>query len=114
MVRGYDVDLVSILRIHAEFCVVLAGILGLIIIFITSESCCSSLTRNFDMQEKNVKSDEVDGKVGRVYMPKQDVDSIVLSKPKVRVQKNCASTEAVCNLYRTLEVRQKFDSHNGM
>ncbi|GMH45937.1 hypothetical protein BSKO_13901 [Bryopsis sp. KO-2023] len=33
-------------------------------------------------KEKNVKMDLVDGKVGRVYMPKQDVDSIVLAKPK--------------------------------
>lgn len=34
------------------------------------------------LQEKNVGSDLLDGKVGRIYMPKQKVDSMALAKPK--------------------------------
>lgn len=34
------------------------------------------------MQEKNVGSDNLDGKVGRIYMPKQTVDTMALAKPK--------------------------------
>lgn len=33
-------------------------------------------------KEKNVSSDSLDGKVGRIYMPKQKVDTMALSKPK--------------------------------
>mmetsp|Transcript_15904 Transcript_15904/g.27410 ORF Transcript_15904/g.27410 Transcript_15904/m.27410 type:complete len:343 (+) Transcript_15904:180-1208(+) len=33
-------------------------------------------------KEKNVSSDMMDGKVGRIYMPKQKVDTIALSRPK--------------------------------
>ncbi|GAB4822405.1 hypothetical protein N2152v2_009451 [Parachlorella kessleri] len=33
-------------------------------------------------KEKNVGADELDGKVGRIYMPKQDVDNIALRKMK--------------------------------
>lgn len=33
-------------------------------------------------KEKNVGSDALDGKVGRIYMPKQKVDTMALSKPK--------------------------------
>lgn len=34
------------------------------------------------LQEKNVGSDMLDGKVGRIYMPKQDVATLGLSKMK--------------------------------
>lgn len=34
------------------------------------------------VQEKNVGTDLLDGKVGRIYMPKQQVDSMALAKPK--------------------------------
>uniref|UniRef100_A0A7S0R6A6 Ribosome production factor 2 homolog n=1 Tax=Chlamydomonas leiostraca TaxID=1034604 RepID=A0A7S0R6A6_9CHLO len=33
-------------------------------------------------KEKNVGSDLLDGKVGRIYMPKQTVDTMALAKPK--------------------------------
>jgi hypothetical protein len=33
-------------------------------------------------QEKNVHSDMLEGRVGRIYMPKQKVDSMALSKMK--------------------------------
>lgn len=33
-------------------------------------------------QEKNVGSDTLDGKVGRIYMPKQKVDKVALAKMK--------------------------------
>ena len=33
-------------------------------------------------KQKNVSGDMLDGKVGRIYMPKQDVDSIALNKMK--------------------------------
>lgn len=46
-------------------------------------SAKSSLRKALCPQEKNVKGDMLDGKIGRVYMPRQDVDSIVLAKPKV-------------------------------
>lgn len=36
------------------------------------------------LQEKNVSSDLLDGKVGRIYMPRQDIDTIPLHKMKVR------------------------------
>jgi hypothetical protein len=36
------------------------------------------------LQEKNVGTDVLEGKVGRIYMPKQDVDNIALRKMKVR------------------------------
>ena len=35
------------------------------------------------LQVKNVGSDEVEGKVGRIYMPAQDVGSMALHKMKV-------------------------------
>ncbi len=34
------------------------------------------------VQEKNVSSDSLAGKVGRIYMPKQQVDTMALAKPK--------------------------------
>lgn len=34
------------------------------------------------MQEKNVGSDMLDGKVGRMYIPKQDVGTVALKKMK--------------------------------
>jgi hypothetical protein len=36
------------------------------------------------LQVKNVGSDELEGKVGRIYMPAQDVGSMALHKMKVR------------------------------
>ena len=38
--------------------------------------------RAFCLQVKNVGSDVLEGKVGRIYMPKQDVDGMALAKPK--------------------------------
>jgi ribosome production factor 2 len=37
---------------------------------------------DLELQEKNVGSDTLDGKVGRIYMPKQKVDTIALGKLK--------------------------------
>lgn len=34
------------------------------------------------LQEKNVSTDVLDGKIGRMYMPKQDVDTMALKKMK--------------------------------
>ncbi len=39
-----------------------------------------------DLQEKNVSFDSLEGKVGRVYMPKQDLNSMALNKMKVSHQ----------------------------
>lgn len=36
------------------------------------------------MQEKNVSTDMLEGKVGRMYMPTQDISSMALRKMKVR------------------------------
>jgi len=36
------------------------------------------------LQVKNVGSDELAGKVGRIYMPQQDIGSMALHKMKVR------------------------------
>ena len=36
-----------------------------------------------DLQEKNVSFDSLEGKVGHVYMPKQDLNSMALNKMKV-------------------------------
>lgn len=38
--------------------------------------CCRAV------QEKNIETDSVAGRVGRIYMPKQTVDGIALAKPK--------------------------------
>lgn len=35
------------------------------------------------LQEKNVGYDSLEGKVGRIYMPKQDLNSMALNKMKV-------------------------------
>ena len=35
------------------------------------------------LQEKNVSFDSLEGKVGRIYMPKQDLNSMALNKMKV-------------------------------
>jgi hypothetical protein len=37
-----------------------------------------------DAQEKNVSADLLDGRVGRIYMPKQDVGGMALHKMKAR------------------------------
>lgn len=44
-------------------------------------------------KEKNVAGDNIEGKVGRMYMPKQKVDSMALAKPKgtKRERRNAAS-----------------------
>jgi ribosome production factor 2 len=34
------------------------------------------------LQEKNVGSEMLKGKVGRIYMPRQEVDMMALAKPK--------------------------------
>ena len=41
------------------------------------------ITYVIDLQEKNVSFDSLEGKVGRVYMPKQDLNSMALNKMKV-------------------------------
>ena len=38
------------------------------------------------LQEKNVSFDSLEGKVGRIYMPKQDLNSMALNKMKVSVR----------------------------
>ena len=40
---------------------------------------------NLLLQEKNVEFDNLAGKVGRIYMPKQDLNSISLNKMKVNL-----------------------------
>lgn len=35
------------------------------------------------LQEKHVGYDSLEGKVGRIYMPKQDLNSMALNKMKV-------------------------------
>jgi hypothetical protein len=50
---------------------------------------------------KNVGSDELEGKVGRIYMPTQDVASMALHKMKVRTVDFLGTgchTDAVCAL----------------
>ncbi|PSC75116.1 ribosome production factor 2-like protein [Micractinium conductrix] len=44
-------------------------------------------------KQKNVGSDMLDGKVGHIYMPKQDVDGMALAKPKgtKRVRREAAA-----------------------
>lgn len=37
-----------------------------------------------DVQEKNVRTEMLDGKVGRMYVPQQEVGSIATRKMKVR------------------------------
>ena len=47
------------------------------------------------LQEKNVGSDALEGKVGRIYMPKQDVGGMALAKPKgVKRERRQAAAEA--------------------
>lgn len=41
-------------------------------------ACCGVVY----LQEKNVGSDLLEGKVGRIYMPRQEVDKMALAKPK--------------------------------
>lgn len=45
------------------------------------------------MQEKNVESDMLEGRVGRIYMPKQAIDSVPQHKMKVsdRYEPPCTS-----------------------
>lgn len=59
-------------------------------------TCCA-------LQEKNVGSDVLDGKVGHIYMPKQDVDSIALAKPKgvKRERRQAAADAATAKKQRT-------------
>lgn len=46
-------------------------------------------------QQKNVGSDVLEGKVGRIYMPKQDVGTMALAKPKgVKRERRAAAAEA--------------------
>ena len=42
-------------------------------------TCCPAVS-----QVKNVSGDMLDGKVGRIYMPKQDLEGLALRKMKVR------------------------------
>jgi hypothetical protein len=46
-------------------------------------------------QEKNVGSDVLAGKVGRIYMPKQTIDTVALAKPKgLKRERRAAAAEA--------------------
>lgn len=46
-------------------------------------------------KQKNVGSDVLEGKVGRIYMPKQEVDKMALAKPKgVKRERRVAAAEA--------------------
>ncbi len=47
------------------------------------------------LQEKNVGSDTLEGKVGHIYMPKQDVAGMALAKPKgVKRERRLAAADA--------------------
>lgn len=45
---------------------------------------------------KNVGSDELDGKVGRIYMPSQDVGSMALHKMKVHDSSTATHASHLC------------------
>lgn len=46
-------------------------------------------------QEKNVGSDVLEGKVGRIYMPAQEVDKMALAKPKgLKRERRAVAAEA--------------------
>lgn len=48
-----------------------------------------------DKKEKNVGSDMLEGKVGHIYMPKQDVDGMALAKPKgLKRERRAAAADA--------------------
>ncbi len=47
-------------------------------------SSCSPLKAQFLLQEKNVGSDMLEGKVGRIYLPNQMIDTMPQHKMKVR------------------------------
>ena len=55
------------------------------------------------LQEKNVGSDMLEGKVGHIYMPKQDVAGMALAKPKgvKRERRQAAADAAVAKKQRT-------------
>lgn len=58
-------------------------------------------------KKKNVRSDEIDGKVGRIYIPSQDVDEVALFKPKgVKRQRREAAAAAKEALQDAPEVRR--------
>lgn len=48
-------------------------------------------------QEKNVSADMLEGKVGRIYMPKQDVAGMALHKMKVRASLLCWVCTSSCH-----------------
>ena len=50
-----------------------------------SESAPLVLIAHIPAQEKNVSADMLEGKVGRIYMPKQDVAGMALHKMKARL-----------------------------
>lgn len=50
-------------------------------IVLTITFCCGSSTVCV-LQVKNVGGDMLKGKVGRIYMPRQEVDKMALAKPK--------------------------------
>lgn len=46
-------------------------------------------------KKKNIRDDEIEGKVGRIYIPSQDVDNVALFKPKgVKRQRREAAAAA--------------------
>ena len=57
------------------------------------------------VQEKNVGTDSLEGKVGRMYVPRQEVGSIALRKMKVRVIKGAKPKHAF-SFYHIFGARQ--------
>ena len=54
------------------------------------------------MQEKNVSSEMLEGKVGRMYVPRQELGSIATRKMKVRAfspNDGCYATAAACAVH---------------
>lgn len=54
-------------------------------------------------QVKNVSGDMLDGKVGRIYMPKQDLEGLALRKMKVRASFCAASAWPLLSFCRPAE-----------
>lgn len=66
-------------------------------------ACCLPACPTACLQEKNVGSDMLEGKVGHIYMPKQDVAGMALAKPKgvKRERRQAAADAAVAKKQRT-------------
>ena len=60
-----------------------------------SPSACLKHASVLHAQEKNVSADMLAGKVGRIYMPKQDVGGMALHKMKARLSSCCRACVAL-------------------